>query len=158
MKTYFDEETDKKLLEAKTEDEVRAILSTIPDGPKLAAKIDIVMGEIHKIKGDLDEEVDLDELDNTAGGEYKPDIVLSPTTSCANTEYIEDIIQGHTCGSNDHCRYGDEYYYRHTRYTNCKRGGKNDWGDSLYTMVYRCRKCGCEVDAGQVVKYFHWQD
>ena len=46
MKTYFSEEIDKRLLEAETEDEVRAIIAETPEAEKLADKIDLVM-EVH---------------------------------------------------------------------------------------------------------------
>ena len=38
MKTYFDEATDKRLLEAKTEEEVKAIIAETPEAEKLADK------------------------------------------------------------------------------------------------------------------------
>ena len=39
MKTYFDEATDKRLLEAQTEEEVKAIIAETPEAEKLADKI-----------------------------------------------------------------------------------------------------------------------
>ncbi|MBR1751575.1 MAG: hypothetical protein IJ740_11995 [Ruminococcus sp.] len=87
MKTYFDEETDKKLLEAETEEEVRAIIAATPKASELADKIDLVMKEIASIKSDSGRELDLDELDNVAGGKedtirppepYRPSVVPDP--------------------------------------------------------------------------------
>ena len=46
MKTYFDKETDKRLLEAQTEEEVKAIIAETPEAEKLADKTDLIMKEI----------------------------------------------------------------------------------------------------------------
>ena len=51
MKTYFSEEIDKRLLEAETEDEVRASIAEAPEAEKLADKIDLVM-KVHWEKED----------------------------------------------------------------------------------------------------------
>ena len=68
MKVYFDEATDKRLLEAQTEEEVKAIIAETPEAEKLADKTDLVMAELARIKGSVDNERDIDELDSAAGG------------------------------------------------------------------------------------------
>ena len=118
MKVYFDEETDKRLLEAQTEEEVKAIIAGTPDAGKLADKIDLVMAELAKIKGELDNELDIDELDSAAGGAKRQDIYLSETTSCVATFYLEDDKQCDYCWSNDQCGCANEYKYHYTKYSN----------------------------------------
>ena len=156
MKTYFDEAIDKKLLEASTEEEVRAIIAGTPEAEKLADKIDLVMNEINRIKGSLDEEVDLDELDNAAGGAKRKDIYLSETQSCVATFYLDDLIKGGYCWSNDQCRVCNEYKYHNTKYSNCAKGGRHDWvttNEQTYFKDgrpedfegYFCTKCRCAV-------------
>ena len=159
MKTYFDKETDKRLLEAQTEEEVKAIIAETPEAEKLADKTDLVMAEIARIKGAVDDELDIDELDSAAGGAKRQDIYLSEAQSCVATFSLEDQIHGHYCYSNDHCGLSNEYKYHYTRYSNCKHGGKHDWsrgsgfvrkeyGSASEGVIidekcegYRCRKC-----------------
>ena len=169
MKTYFDEATDKKLLEASTEEEVRAIIAETPEAEKLADKIDLVMNEISRIKGALDEEVDLDELDNASGGAKRVDVYLSETQGCVATFYLEDQMKMNYCWSNDQCGVSNEYKYHNTKYSNCKKGGRHDWTTGSferYTLSLPsdcpsgqaekisvegnvCRKCGLNVAYGE---------
>ena len=158
MKTYFDEATDKRLLEAQTEEEVKAIIAETPEAEKLADKTDLVMAEIKRIKGSVDNELDLDELDSAAGGAKRQDIYLSETTSCVATFFLEDQFHGKYCSSNDQCGLSNEYKYHLTKYSNCKSGGKHDWqwgttsishpmgnGDGAVLIDYfgyGCKKCG----------------
>ena len=164
MKVYFDEATDKRLLEAQTEEEVKAIISETPEAEKLADKIDLVMAEIKRIKGSVDNELDLDELDSAAGGAKRQDIYLSETTSCVATFFLEDQFHGKYCSSNDQCGLSNEYKYHQTKYSNCKSGGKHDWqwGTSVATHSvgkdgakrfertkfdgYECKKCGLFIN------------
>ena len=97
MKTYFDKETDKRLLEAQTEEEVKAIIAETPEAEKLADKTDLVMAEIVRIKGAVDNELDIDELDSAAGGAKRQDIILSDAVSCTATFYLEDQISSRYC-------------------------------------------------------------
>ena len=97
MKTYFDEATDKRLLEAQTEEEVKAIIAETPEAEKLADKIDLVMAEIKRIKGSVDNELDLDELDGAAGGAKRQDITLSETQGCIATFFLEDDCRNRYC-------------------------------------------------------------
>ena len=153
MKTYFDEATDKRLLEAQTEEEVKAIIAETPEAEKLADKTDLVMAEIARIKGTVDNEIDLDELDNAAGGAKRVRVDLSPSQGCIATFFARDAW----CYSNDQCFASNEYDYHHIRYSNCKKGGKHDWsagsrskksGGSEFTTteVYECAKCGVVID------------
>ena len=153
MKTYFDEVTDKRLLEAKTEEEVKAIIAETPEAEKLADKTDLVMAEIARIKGTVDNEIDIEELDNAAGGAKRQRIDLSPSQGCIATFFARDAW----CYSNDQCFASNEYEYHHIRYSNCKKGGKHDWsaGSHAYksggaefttTEVYKCSKCGVTID------------
>ena len=153
MKTYFDEVTDKRLLEAKTEEEVKAIIAETPEAEKLADKTDLVMAEIARIKGTVDNEIDLDELDNAAGGAKRVRVDLSPSQGCIATFFARDAW----CYSNDQCFASNEYDYHHIRYSNCKKGGKHDWSagsrskksggaEFTTTEVYECAKCGVVID------------
>ena len=169
MKTYFDEATDKRLLEAKTEEEVRAIIAETPEAEKLADKTDLVMAELARLKGSVDNELDIDELDSAAGGAKLKKITLSPTQSCMATFFLNDLKNGTVgfkyCWSNDFCNVSNEYEYHNTRYSNCKKGGKHDWesgqqeesfsndeGAIMGTKVfqgYRCRKCELTIEQGK---------
>ena len=171
MKTYFDEATDKRLLEAKTEEEVKAIIAETPEAEKLADKTDLVMAEIKRIKGSVDSELDIDELDSAAGGAKRQDIYLSETTSCAATFYLEDRTDvalglGY-CGSNDFCAVSNEYVYHNTRYSNCKKGGRHEWEQGIFEgrevdrgipvsvnkKGHRCQKCGLKIFYHEYSKY-----
>ena len=142
MKTYFDEATDKRLLEAQTEEEVKAIIAETPEAEKLADKTDLVMAELARIKGSVDNELDIDELDSAAGGAKMKRVDLSETRSCIATFFAEDMYKSRYCWSNDQCAVANEYEYHHTRYSNCKLGGGHDWriykGDSNFFI---CQKC-----------------
>ena len=158
MKTYFDEATDKRLLEAQTEEEVKAIIAETPEAENLADKTDLVMAEIARIKGTVDNELDIDELDSAAGGAKRQDIILSDAVSCTATFYLEDQVHGKYCYSNDQCGVSNEYKYHHTKYSNCKHGGKHDWKRNTGVVTesvgiqgfpeekeyegYVCKKCG----------------
>ena len=160
MKTYFDKETDKRLLEAQTEEEVKAIIAETPEAEKLADKTDLVMAELARIKGSVDNEIDLDELDSAAGGAKRQDIILSDAVSCTATFYLEDQISHRYCYSNDQCGVSNEYKYHHTKYSNCKHGGKHNWkrcteavteyqsggAEGSWSKIdyegYKCQKCG----------------
>jgi len=149
MKVYFDKATDKRLLEAQTEEEVKAIIAETPEAEKLADKTDLVMAELARIKGSVDSELDLDELDSAAGGAKMQQVDLSPTQSCIATAFGEDIATSNYCGSNDQCLLSNEYDYHYLRYSNCKKGGRHDWYEEsrerLYSgsfdIKYTCRKC-----------------
>ena len=151
MKVYFDKETDKRLLEAQTEEEVKAIIAGTPEAEKLADKIDLVMAELAKIKGGLDEELDLDELDSAAGGAKLKRVDLSETQGCIATfslgDFMKDLssITGY-CWSDDYCSVSNEYDYHYTKWSNCSKGGKHDWeyltDPGARMSDYRCRKCG----------------
>ena len=160
MKTYFDEATDKRLLEAQTEEEVRAIIAETPEAEKLKDKTDLVMAELARIKGSLDNELDIDELDSAAGGAKLKHINLSPTQSCIATFFLEDLVLYNTvfsyCTSNDFCNWSNEYKYHYSMYSNCKKGGKHEWVQGTYTdhevgpggcayvekRGHKCQKCG----------------
>ena len=153
MKTYFDEATDKRLLEAQTEEEVKAIIAETPEAEKLADKTDLVMAELARIKGSLDNELDIDELDSAAGGAKPRHIYLSETQSCIATFFAGDGW----CWSNDQCNVSNEYDYHNIRYSNCKSGGKHDWMSESHTKktgvaefttteYYKCTKCGAEIN------------
>ena len=157
MKTYFDEETDKRLLEAQTEEEVRAIIAGTADAGKLADKIDLVMAELARIKGAVDNELDIDELDSAAGGAKRQDIYLSETQSCIATFFYEDYRAEEYCWSNDQCGFSNEYAYHCIQYSNCKKGGRHDWengtfgftnrriNNTTYHYGHRCKKCGLMI-------------
>ena len=160
MKTYFDEATDKRLLEAKTEEEVKAIIAETPEAEKLADKTDLVMAEIARIKGSVDSELDLEELDSVAGGAKVKRIDLSPSQDCMATFFAEDMTFNKYCWSNDQCGVSNEYKYHQTKYSNCKSGGKHNWKRCTETVSeyqsggaegswsnkeyegYECKKCG----------------
>ena len=161
MKTYFDEATDKRLLEAQTEEEVKAIIAETPEAEKLVDKTNLVMAEIARIKGSVDNELDLDELDSVAGGAKRQDIYLSETTGCVATFFLEDQDRGRFCSSNDQCGLSNEYKYHQTKYSNCKSGGKHDWqwgtkkithpmGQEGMAIIehfgYGCKKCGLFIN------------
>ena len=169
MKTYFDEATDKRLLEAKTEEEVKAIIAETPEAEKLADKTELIMAELARIKGSVDNELDLDELDSAAGGAKRQDITLSETQGCKATFLLEDlmdIIEGQGgssyCFSNDFCKVSNEYLYHNTRWANCSRGGKHEWkfrpiihkrDGWTATEGYECTKCGLEFPSNSVSTY-----
>ena len=144
MRSFFDEETDKKLLEAKNEEEVRAIIATTPEADKLADKIDLVMAEIQRIKGSVDEEISDEMIDSIAGGAKRKRIDLSPTQGCMATFRLQDWIEWlHPyCSSNDFCMATNEYDYHNTQFANCSAGGHHhieydyNWPDG-----YKCTKC-----------------
>ena len=150
----FDEETDKKLLAAKTEKEVREIIASSPEGEKFADRIDLVMKEIDRIKSDVDDEVDLDELDNASGGSKLEHVYLSESVGCKTTFYLYDQRAYKFCFSSDQCWISNEYYYHNTRFSNCTKGGKHDWveqadawnSDNLTAEpgLY-CKKCQMSV-------------
>ena len=153
MRTYFDEATDKRLLEAQTEEEVKAIIAETPEAEKLADKTNLVMAEIARIKGTVDNEIDIEELDNAAGGAKVKRIDLSPSQSCIATFFAGDGW----CWSNDQCNVSNEYDYHNIRYSNCKSGGKHDWTSESHTKktgvaefttteYYKCTKCGAEIN------------
>ena len=168
MKTYFDKETDKRLLEAQTEEEVKAIIAETPEAEKLADKTDLVMAEIARIKGAVDNELDIDELDSAAGGAKRQDIILSDAVSCTATFYLEDQINNRYCYSNDQCGVSNEYKYHHTKYSNCKHGGKHNWkrcteavseyqsggAEGSWSKIdyegYKCQKCGIFIPDHQL--------
>ena len=171
MKTYFDEATDKRLLEAKTEEEVKAIIAETPEAEKLADKTDLVMAEIARIKGSVDNELDIDELDSAAGGAKLTHINLSPSQSCVATFYLQDLVNYNTplsyCTSNDFCNWSNEYKYHYSIYSNCKKGGKHEWVQGTYTdhdvgpggVAYvekegqKCQKCGLTIFAYEYDDY-----
>ena len=164
MKKYFDEETDRRLLEAKSEEEVRAIIASTPEAEKLADKIDLVMSEIGRIKNKTDEELDSEELDNVAGGSKVKVINLSETQDCAATFFLEDLVNDHGasayCTSNDQCFVSNEYEYHNTQFSNCKQGGKHEWersqGNAFGGPSYGCKKCGFWMVAA--FSYYHFFD
>ena len=149
METYFDEATDKRLLEAQTEEEVKAIIAETPEAEKLADKTDLVMAELARIKGSVDSELDLEELDSVAGGAKVKRIDLSPSQDCMATFFAEDMTFNKYCWSNDQCAVSNEYEYHYIRYSNCKKGGKHDWQflESITCFSgevdtkYECSKC-----------------
>ena len=163
MKVYFDEETDKRLLEAQTEEEVKAIIADTPEAEKLADKTDLVMAELARIKGSVDNELDLDELDSAAGGAKLQDVYLSESQSCIATFFLEDLVMTRVglgyCWSNDFCSVSNEYCYHYSRYSNCKKGGKHEWVPGVYseTLVvdggvthedsrgFKCSKCDITI-------------
>ena len=160
MKTYFDEATDKRLLEAQGEEEVKAIIAETPEAEKLADKTELIMAELARIKGSLDNELELDELDNTAGGAKTKTVNLSESRSCMATFFLEDEKNRRYCWSNDQCGASNEYDYHYTRWSNCKSGGKHEWADSVETdksasrvheglietaAYHTCKKCGLKI-------------
>lgn len=164
MKTYFDKETDKRLLEAQTEEEVKAIIAETPEAEKLADKTELVMAELARIKGSVDNELDIDELDSTAGGAKRQDIYLSEAATCKATFFLEDQKNNSYCSSNDQCGVSNEYKYHNTKYSNCKKGGKHVWEDGVYKFDHstyevpdyfveepghRCLKCGLTIEGSQ---------
>ena len=148
MKTHFDEATDKRLLEAKTEEEVKAIIAETPEAEKLADKTDLVMAELKRIKGSVDNELDLDELDGSAGGAKLKEIYLSETQGCMATYSINDENNDSYCWSNDQCAISNEYNYHNIRYSNCSKGGKHSWKRTVKQGLYivqTCEKCGLKL-------------
>ena len=160
MKSYFGADIDRKLLEAKSEEEVRAIIAETPDAAKLADKIDLVMAELDLIKSNVDEEISDDDLDRVAGGAKRKVIVLtSEGPGCAATFYLQDWVEGTGpsayCFSNDQCFATNEYEYHHTCNSNCKAGGMHDWRwwnelmlNDHYKVHLICRKCHFDYDQG----------
>ena len=149
MKTYFDEATDKRLLEVQTEEEVKAIIAETPEAEKLADKTDLVMAELKRIKGSLDNELDLDELDGSAGGAKLKEIYLSETQGCMATYSLNDENNDSYCWSNDQCAISNEYYYHNIRYSNCSKGGKHSWKRTVKQGIYivqTCEKCGYKLN------------
>ncbi|MBP5262555.1 MAG: hypothetical protein J6Z43_10575 [Clostridiales bacterium] len=135
MKTYFDEETDKKLLEAKSKEEVKAIISSLPEADRLADKTDIIMAEIDRIRNNVDEEITDDELENVAGGIVKNTYNLSESIGCVATFLLNDWVTGYIgCIGTDYCRAVD-YLYHYTRWSNCPKGGKHNWDDSGFDLT-----------------------
>lgn len=166
MRTYFDEETDKKLLEAKSEDEVRSIIADTVAADKLADKIDLVMNELSRIKGDQDQEIDGNELDTVAGGSKLVEVYLNPVQGCMATFSLEDMAYGYNyCWSDDYCWVSNDYEYHNTRWSNCKRGGKHQWVQGMYDFDTHinvpgipntkscagnmCGKCGLKILLGR---------
>ena len=150
MKTYFDEATDKRLLEAKTEEEVKAIIAETPEAEKLTDKTALIMEELARIKGSVDNELDIDELDNTAGGAKMKKIDLSPTRSCMATFFAKDMYDSKYCWSNDQCSVANEYEYHHTRYSKCSNGGTHDWrAFNGSSNNFECSKCKVVFNARQ---------
>ena len=161
MRRYFDEETDRRLLAAESEEEVRAIIAETPEADKLTDKIDQVMAEIRRIKGSVDEEVGSSELEQVAGGAKRQDVYLSESTGCVSTFFLSDLLYSQAgavgdqydliayalgvryCGSNDFCRVSNEYLYHNTKYSNCQKGGKHDW--STHSKGIKCSKCNLDV-------------
>ena len=163
MKVFFDEQTDNKLLNAKTKEEVAAIIAATPEADKLADKIDLVMNEISVIRGNVEEELSLDQLDNAAGGSKLKRVDLSPSQGCIATANLSDMMAQYYCWSNDFCMASNDYDYHFTRWTNCPSGGHHDWSsqtcqETLYDdhgvpcgtrpdSGYRCSKCNECVDS-----------
>lgn len=159
MKSYFGAEIDRKLLEAKSEEEVRAIIAETPEAAKLADKIDLVMAELKRIKSDVDEEIGDDELESVAGGAKRKEIVMTlEGPGCVATFFLQDWVEGQGpsayCMSNDQCFATNEYIYHNTYYSNCKAGGRHDWlwiNDPVYNgykLRFYCRKCRFDYDEG----------
>ena len=160
MKTYFDEATDKRLLEAQTEEEVKAIIAETPEAEKLADKTDLIMAEIARIKGSVDNELDLDELDSAAGGAKRQDITLSEGQGCMATFFLEDQFRDSYCCSNDQCAVSNEYKYHNTKFSNCKKGGRHNWEEGEFYIGlggatigvrspgYKCTKCDLIIEKG----------
>ncbi|MBP5261866.1 MAG: hypothetical protein J6Z43_07065 [Clostridiales bacterium] len=158
MMTYFDAETDKRLLEAETEEEIRAIIASTPEADKLSGKMDLVMAEIERIKGSADEEIAAEELDNVAGGAKRIRVDLSPSQGCIATFNMKDKIAEHYCWSDDFCMATNEYDYHFTRWSNCTSGGRHDWqvcsweqqdhgtGGTITVSGEKCSKCKLLVD------------
>lgn len=160
MRTFFDAETDKKLLEAKNKDEVMAIIAGTSEAEKLADKADLIMAEIERIRGNVDQEVDSEELDSVAGGSKLKDIYLSETEHCVATFYYEDLDNNKFCWSNDQCAVSNDYAYHNIRWSNCKKGGLHNWESGEYTFYtiagaathdpgYKCSKCGVKVSQSE---------
>ena len=150
MKTYFDEATDKRLLEAKTEEEVKAIIAQTPEAEKLADKTDLVMAELARIKGSVDNELEIDELDSAAGGAKLKDVNLSETQGCIATFSLDDMMNGvGCCWSNDYCYTANEYRYHNYRWSNCPKGGKHQWQGYVPTFSddYNCKCLKCDLKA-----------
>ena len=155
MKSYFDEATDKRLLEAQTEEEVKAIIAETPEAEKLADKTELIMAELARIKGSVDNELEIDELDSAAGGSKLERVDLSPSQSCKATFILNDHEREYPkyCWSNDFCNISNEYEYHHVRWSNCEKGGKHDWKHMTYDLGhigpfrYRCMKCGLLIYA-----------
>ena len=163
MHIFFDEDTDKKLLEAKSEEEVRAIIAGTPEAGKLADKIDLVMAEISRIKDTTDEEIDGEELDNVAAGSKVKVINLSESVGCVATFYLEDWMNGFGasafCISSDQCYASNEYEYHFTKFANCRKGGKHNWSWHPGGAIgggghYICEKCDVRILAG--VDYYRF--
>ncbi|MBP5261922.1 MAG: hypothetical protein J6Z43_07345 [Clostridiales bacterium] len=143
MKPIFDEETNKRLLEAKSRDEIAAIIAETPMADEMAVKIDLVMSEIDRIKNDTDEEMSADELENVAGGAKRKRVNLSETVDCVATFYMHDMRSLRFCGSNDHCAVTNEYDYHYTRWSNCPKGGKHQWRN--FHIHWVCLKCDEDI-------------
>ena len=166
MIVFFDEETDKRLLAAETEDEVRAIIAATGEADKLAGKTDLVMAEIARIKGSIDDELNGEDLDQIAGGSRCDKIYLSETVSCVATFYLHDLLKRNFCFRNDQCWLSDEYDYHVVRYSNCPEGGRHIWEskdvavecidrgpaglnhEDVYKPHYVCSKCDLAVEVG----------
>ncbi|MBP5262271.1 MAG: hypothetical protein J6Z43_09115 [Clostridiales bacterium] len=134
MKVYFDEETDKRLMEAKTKEEVEAILASVPDAGSFGGSVDLVMAEIEKIKGAVEEMGETD-IDQIAGGAKLKRVDLSESQGCMATFNLADLAETENrpsfnyCGSNDFCYASNEYDYHYTKWSNCPSGGKHAWTD-----------------------------
>ena len=141
MKTYFSEEIDKKLLEAKSVEDILAIAnenSTSPVSEEFAEKI---FSKVKAIRGE-DVELDLDELESVSGGkgihvDFKKD-------GCKAT-----VEPGSSCWSNDKCNHDEVVYDNYGDSVNCPYGGQHDWvekdtfgsyGQKVGTEI-RCSKC-----------------
>lgn len=158
---YFDEETDRRLLEAKSKEEVMAIIATTPAAAKLADKADLIIAEISRLKNSVDEEIGIDDIDEVAGGAKCTAVYLSESEECVATFYLEDMTSCHYCWSNDQCGVASEFEYHYTKYSNCRKGGKHIWVDGEYrfmcingqgtpenysTLGHECQKCQLRIE------------
>ncbi|MBP5262272.1 MAG: hypothetical protein J6Z43_09120 [Clostridiales bacterium] len=162
MKIYFDEETDKRLMEAKTKEEIQEILASVPGAGDLVDRVDLVMAEIEKIKGSIDEEVRSDELDSVAGGSKVKAIYLgAPGVSCASTFSLNDLVTktgaSAYCFSNDQCYISNEYEYHFTKFAPCPNGGDHNWYPVGKNEGVECRKCKLRLNNKELYKY-KWDD
>jgi len=131
MKTYFSEEIDKKLLEAKSVEDVLAIAnenSTSPVSKEFAEKI---YAKVKTIRGG-DAELDLDELESVSGGKG------------ITVDFIKDgchatVEPGSSCWSDDKCSH-DEVIYDNYDSSICPVGGVHDW-----QVVYKFGSYGQKV-------------
>ena len=141
METYFSEEADKKLLEAKSVEEVLAIAneySTSPVSKELAEKI---FAKIKVIRRE-DAELDFDELESVSGG--KGISVDFMKDGCHAT-----VEPGSSCWSDDKCSHDEVVYYNYGDSVNCPYGGQHDWVVKATYGSYgqkvgeetRCSKC-----------------